>query len=494
MTPPKQLFFLLVLALLSLWVGHAQFQGGKFSWESRGDAHFYAASAEHLAEKGENRWFEIYPIALQEGRGTTMAFGYPAQAWVASWWIKAGWSPAEATLLTSVLAFVLLSVVAYALFLRFTGSALFALSVASLTLLLPELQELTRSGGSDTLSQWLLLMQWGTLVAFSQRPTRTIWLLALCIGFIASFTRPHNFILLLLTPMALGALGTVRQQLSHLLVWMVAVTATLLARASSVEGSDVVFPYAFSFLVNTPNHPGHEIFRTFFPTGLMLSTVLEREQDLMAKVGIGWAFLKQYWPGWSIQLLILGFTCLRPTLRWAGLPLFFMAIGVVLLSMLGHLVPRYWTVLQALTLCSLSLMIWDLFSKRHPKTILALAVLGVLVMGTQHFPRPHEQSTRELNPPPFPEAWKGLQPAWASCDIPAQLIDHLKVPILLLPQNPREMERIHTLVRPIHHIFLSPRAGSGELSHWLEEEQTLQKLGFTKSEAEGWILWQRPSI
>jgi len=100
---------------------------------------------------------------------------------------------------------------------------------------------------------------------------------------------------------------------------------------------------------------------------------------------------------------------------------------------------------------------------------------------------------RELNSLPFPKGWTDelIHSTFVACDNPAKAIDALYRPILLLPQNPVQLQAIERDHGSIDNIIFSPTWKTGELAHWEGYFSWLGDNGFKMRQEEGWTLFSR---
>jgi hypothetical protein len=465
-------------------------------WENLGDAHFYASSGEHWAEHGENRWNEIYPIALNSERGMTMAFPAPAYPIVISWWVRLGLSPPMATLLSSGLALMGTLCLFYFWALKHGHSIISIWAIGLCPLFFGKSIELALSGGSDSLGQFGLVCSLLLLLAHDQKRLNRSRLLLLFSSAILALIRPHNQILLLLLGPTLLLMEWRGARWLALAQWALAMTFWKLIQISLISGGEVTFPYSFSFLVSTPSYPDHSLFRHYFSEGFSLPLLLEHLQDLQAKALKGWGLIKMYWSGWFPQVVILGTSFFLSKKKFPILLVSALLGASLFLSASGHLVPRYWTILIPMSL------LMTLAAIRKENFLMGKAgiccLFLVLIVSDQGPGRDLLFSPlpkRELNLPPFPNKWVDelKSSTLVSCDHPSKAIDALGRPLLLLPQNPTQLRKIEADHGAIQHLLLSPDFRSGELTHWEQHFSFLEEEGFKISLAEGWTLFTRSS-
>ena len=466
----------------------------KPSWESLGDAHFYASSAQHWADHGENRWHEIYPIALNERAGSEMAFPSPAFPLVASWGIRLGLSAPEATLYASGLALAGTLSLFYLWALSRGLSIPTAWAIGLMPLLGGESLSLALRGGSDSLGQFGLVLSTLLLFYHQQSQLNRRRLILLFTSALLALIRPHNQIFLLLlgpTLLIIEWRGARWLSLAH---WLLAIVFWKLIQTSLLNGGDITFPYSFSFLVSTQTYPDHSLFRHYFPEGFSLSFIFEHGEDLKLKALKGLGLLKMYWTGWIPQSLILGFSFFLSKKKAPVLLLLVLLASAIFLSCSGHLIPRYWTILFPLSL--LAALVSIPTSNQLLWGIGTWALLGALVTftggrGQELLFSPLPQ--RELHATPFPEQWvKPLKDAsTVACDHPAKAIDALSRPLLLMPQNPTILNRIESDHGSVEHLLFSPNFKAGELSHWEEHFSLLEETGYRRHEVDNWTLFSK---
>ena len=484
--------FLLPLGLLAaaaIFVLPPILARGYQDWESRGDAKFYADCAARFRATGRFTWNEIYPVALRRGAGTRMAFTAVAHPLAIAAVMQVSGQPAEASaVMASALAWLALLLGLFAAGAAAGGPFLGVFACAA-----GVISDSTRAsaacGGTESLSQAFMAWSLALLLLYLRRPNRAGLATLIIVSWLGCFVRPHN----LFWGMALVSLFFVkassnRERIRVGRVGLEAFAAYIVICRLIALGSDLRFPYLFSFLVNTPRHPGHEIFRLYFPGGFRLETLWAERRQLLEKIPVGLAVLKQYWTGWLPHAAGLAFALISSKSR--AVPA--LVLSVLMLSLLssglGHLVPRYWEIMEPLAIIALLASAAPLFARRTSVwRATVLAALAVLVVSK--IPRAGEigKLHRDLVPATLVAALP--EGEWLACDKPAQAIGALHRPLLLLPENPELLVRISAEVQPVRALLFTPDLRDGELAAWAGHAPRLQALGYRVLEDEGWTLY-----
>ena len=483
--------------LVFFWIQPVAFNSGKAQWENLGDAHFYAASAKHWQLTGEQRWFELYPVALRKNSGLDMGFSAPAHYILAAHFLRFGTSAPEAVLLLSSLSISLLASLFFVLGCHIWKFPALGWAMGLSLGLCPSLWDFSTSGGSDALGLLFFCSALLSLYCFSKTSLLRYWIMGLIWAVAAALTRPQGQLLLWICPLLLW--GSPRQSILKLFpIWLGALLTLKLLQNQLLEEQKLVFPYAFSFLVGTSPWPGHALFREYFSGGFGLPQVWEYRHLWPEKIHCGLNLLKQYWDSWLIPGAVFGLGAISPKTRRLSLMMGLILCGLLFLSACGHRVPRYWTFMGAPAF--LVAWIWAkplLFNWQRQRWSWCLPLFFLLALGVDHSPwltLPHE---RNLNICQIPiEIQKKIESCdWLATDRPALVIDAFKKPILLLPNRVQQLNDIHKDVHPLPAILLSPHIGNGEQSQWKLEKQQLGALGWTcVLNLEGWelYLWLKP--
>jgi hypothetical protein len=482
------------LALILFLIQPLAYNHAKAQWENLGDAHFYAQAATHWAEHGEQRWFEIYPIALKKNCGIDMGFSAPAHHGLAALLVKCGLAGPKAVLLISSWSIGL-----WASVLFMCGTHIWKLPALGWAMglsmgLSPSSWEFATSGGSDAFGLLSFNLAVLSFYFLLHEHRLKYWALGLFFAALSALARPQGQILLL----ASVGLMMVPLQISKLkgfCLWILALALTKILQNLALGDKSLVFPYAFSFLVGTTPWPGHALFREFYSDGFGLKQVWMHQDLWPEKLALGWQVLKQYWDSWLPTGLIfcwgLGFKKTR-TLSFGLLSI----LGALLfLSASGHLVPRYWTFMSSSALLIAWIWMKPFFYEWKTKAwiwVLPFFILGYL--SWQHSPWLVTPQARELHTCKLPPkiSQRILNIDWLTTDRPAQVIDSFQKPILLLPNQVEALQKIDREVHPVPAVLLSPQITHGEQQNWLTEKLKLPELGWSLIvEEQGWELFGR---
>lgn len=481
-----QLIFLLALAL---WFWQ-QWNLSKSSWEGLGDAHFYAIWADHYVKTDENKWFEVYPVALSNGSGAEMsfsAFGHPLWS---SFLIQFGWTSSEATLLASLTAFVAMLFSVGFWVSKGLGFDR-ALLVITLMLLLPKVASYSHSGGPEALSLFFLVNALGCLLYVRGR--MSVWILVILCSVLGAFVRPHNQIFLL--ALVLPAFFSFKdKRWRFMIAWLVGLATFKIIGVMSSD-HDLKFGYLFSFLVGTDLYPQHSLFRTYFSDGFQASMLLENKDQLKAKTKTAIALLKMYWTGWLPQVGLLCLCVFLKPNKSAWLATVGLLSAILFLAGMGHLVPRYWEMLQPVT-CLFFIMTvihcfkWDQTQKSASvfSLLLGLGVLGYLCFTSWSYVQKRDVRYQNI-PVQLVERIEGQ--AWVACTKPSKLIDLWKKPVLLLPESVEMIEKIHAEVKALNALVLTPDYQKSEYAQWIMKNEAGLRLNWNVERFEDWTLLTR---
>lgn len=487
----KMLRLLLIISL-GLWFWQ-QWNYGKASWESLGDAHFYGICAENYAQTGENKWFEIYPVALFQGSGAEMSFasfGFPQ--WI-SFWINMGWSFSEATLLASLLAFLAM-LFSFAFWVAKGLGWDRALLLMVLILFLPKVSTYASAGGPEALSLFFLVNALGCLIYSKGRVLW--WIPVITFSILGALVRPHNQIFLY--GLVIPAIFSVKEKRWRFIsLWAFGLICFKLVGMNLMD-HQLKFGYLFSFLVGTELYPGKSLFRTYFSEGFRSSLLLEHKDQFFAKISTGIQLLKIYWPGWLPQAGLLFLSLfLRPVKSvWFLMTLLFGAI--LFLAAMGHLVSRYWEMLQPVVvlfflLCLILFFKWENRPKTSskPSLLLGLTLIVYLCLSTWSYIH-----IREVNYVRVPVGLmeKIESQSWVACSRPSKLIDLWKKPILLLPDRLEMIEKIDSEVKNLNALILTPDYERSEYALWHEKNNLGLNANWSVDYFDGWTLYQRRNL
>jgi hypothetical protein len=371
------------------------------------------------------------------------------------------------------------------------------------------------SGGSDALGLCLFMLAVCALKTHEMQGFKA-WCTVLSLLVLGAMVRPQNQIFLLLLPVWLVLMVWEHRKesekdgifriWSYVGSWLLAILIWKLIQRISLQGHQLTFPYSFSFLVGTPPYPGHDLFREYFSEGFGLMQVWEQRMWWMAKLELGFGVLKQYWNTWLPPLLAFGIaTCFKKT-RPLGALMMLTFLTLVMLSITGHLVPRYWTFFQGpaalvgmMLLGELWLRLKDLLCRgkmamgHGVSRMVGYVVVGVTAMTLVPEEAMKKQAHRKLNllgPPQ--EIVSELRGPWLASDRPNLVVDVYDDPILFLPNDPQTLDRLSKGVQSLEQLLFTPVLKSGELSHWEGRKGELLSLGYRLALAsEGWELWER---
>ena len=478
--------------LLFFWIQPAAFNSGKAQWESLGDAHFYAASAKHWQFTGEQRWFELYPVALRNNSGINMGFSAPAHFLCAAPFLYLGYSSPEAVLLLSSISISLLASLFFILGCHIWKFPALGWAMGLSLGLSPSLWDFATTGGSDALGLLFFCSALLFFYYFSRRLLLCYWAIGLLWTIAAALTRPQGQLLLWLCPLLMW--GAPRQSITKsVLIWLGALLSFKLLQRVVVGEQTLVFPYAFSFLVGTSPWPGHALFREYFSQGFGLAQVWEFRHLWPEKVHLGLNLLKQYWESWATTGAIFGLGLSFSKTRRLSMLMGLILLGLLFLSACGHRVPRYWTFMAAPAI----LMAWFwmkplLFNIRQHRWSWCIPLLIICALYFDHSPwltRPYQRS---LNLCSIPVQIQQILEScdWLATDRPALVIDTFNKPILLLPNRAQQLSDIHKEVHRLPALLLSPHIGNGEQSQWNIEKLQLGALGWgLEITIEGWELY-----
>lgn len=485
----------LIFLHVFLWVQYSAYQQGKAQWESLGDAHFYAKSAESWFTLGTNQWFELYPIALSKNSGIHMAFGAPGHSLVSSLAMFFGLSPQESVLFVSSCSIGLLVGIFFLWITWRTRSLPLALGGSLSLLVLKELFPFASSGGSDALGMLFFGVSLMALMSVRKDDVGKFYVMSLVFCILGALVRPQNQILLLSLP--IWIFFQKKSKWAMLIWWLVSVFAWKLTQLALLQGETLSFPYSFSFLVGTEPYPGHHLFREYFSQGFGLTNVWEQRELWSDKLDVGWRLLKQYWTGWLPALSTSAGLVLFKNTRSLACQLSFVLGALVVLSATGHLVPRYWTFMQPMVLMLLFQGVVSIFSGviTNPSSRKWLWPFPIVILGGllwQGSPWLSISPPRALNlhSPPA-TILRELSAPWLACDQPQKLIDGTSKPILLLPNTVELLNKISSEVQPVSEVLLSPQLEQGELKKWVTEQDKLLAKGFSLiKSAQGWKLYR----
>jgi len=481
---------LLTVALMVLWIWQ-QWNLAVDQWENLGDAHFYAHCADHFNETGINRWFEIFPIVLSKGSGTEMSYARLAHPFIVSKLIAIGFLPPIATLLSCLLAFVAMMCSVGFWIWRSSGIRFAVLSMV-VVLFFPKVVSFASSGGTEPLSIFFLVNSLGILM-LSQNKIKFWWLL-LAISMVGAWVRPHNqiFFYALFIPAIVQAK---EQRALRLFGWIAAVVFFHGFSQLYVVDFPLQFSYLFSFLCGTNAYPGHSMYRIYFSEGLNFEHLWNQRDEIIAKIDKAVYLLKLYWTGWLPQLALMFTAILFRAPSWVLSPLMLLFSVIMVLASMGHLVPRFWEMLQPVAWVffikySFEAKYTGLFLLKGNNAFSWMAMLLMLLLCVQGWSY-NQLRHLHLNPVPEEMIKSMASENWVACDDPAKLIDLWKKTILLCPDDLKMLNKIDAEVQPINEIVFTPALKDGELAKWIELNQDELQKSWLRKDYDQWILFSR---
>lgn len=482
---------LLLLLFILVGIGLERVDVGFFSWESRGDSHFYAKCAEYFLESGIFRWFELYPIALKEGLGIQMAWTaivHPLSISALSY--VTSLSPQKASIVVSSLTYVSMLFMMFYFAFNLSKNYLCAWIFLISCFFMKSSYGFSASGGTESLSQFFLVMSFWLLYICIPGLKKQYLILLASVLIVGCFIRPQNQFLLF-SLFFLPLFTFKGKKVFWFAFCILILLLSLVIKNLFASTGDITFPYSFSFLVGTPEFPGHQIFREY-KNGFSLEQLWQAREQLSYKVGVGIHFLKQYWTGWLPHLLFLLLVFWRSK-RHRGLAasICLVYMASLFFAAMGHLVPRYWEMLEPLVFLFLFIVFWKLFDHFRILTYTVLLILSFVAIKEVSFR--WDGPSSELHLQSMPEALLEFIPSEGLLvsDRPSRIIDSLKRPILLCPQDIMDVKNIHNKVYPISAFVFTPNLLEGEISHWANEHPVLVSEGFQLREKDGWKIYFR---
>ena len=488
---PKLAVF--VFTLFIIWWSWQQWNFAKSTWEVRGDAHFYAACAEHYFYTGENRWFELYPIALKENSGIHMSFSSFAFPFWISLWIKMGYQAPNATLMATLSAYLSMVLSLGYWVKRFAGWQLATFAMA-LPLCFSKMSIFAVSGGAEALSMLFLVNAVGLL--FLSRESSFTWLICITVSVLGAWIRPHNQLFLygLFFP---AIFSQPSQRLKYLAIFFLGVLTFHVMNFFVIDHS-LKFSYLFSFLVGTEIYPQHSLFREYFSNGFQTQLLLEHKDQIFDKIHIAIRLLKLNWPWWMPQVLVMLLVLRISKNLGIWLCLFSLLCSIIFLAAMGHLVPRYWEMLQPVTyLCTFFMFVSRFesirteFSRANWLVLLSLLMIGSFILKNWENYEPRDVNFTHV---PTDLMEKIQHFPWVACNQPAAFIDLWKRPILLLPEKVSTVEDIHNEVQHLEALILAPNYELSEYAAWVSENEHQLRLAWNVYEYDDWVLFIRRSL
>lgn len=468
---------LVLLLLIGMWP--AILNKGYYTWETRSDSKFYANCAENFLQDGKLTWSEIYPIALQKGKGAEMVFTSWAHPMMTATLASLFGLPVqEATIWGSSLSYIAILLFFFLLGLKWMKDYRCGLLLVSLAMMLPQSWEYAASGGTETLSQLGMLVGLGLSYKYSEKLNLKWMVITLVFLMLCCFIRPHNKFLYMAS-LLLVFKGTPRLRVHFVTTWLAGLLVMSLTSSILARQGDITFPYTFSFLVNTPAYPAHDIFRDYRGAFGWSDLWAEKEQ-LWEKVFVGLQLLKMYWSSWLPHLFLLLGLSIWGRARWLARMVLLVLLAGLFFAAMGHLVPRYWRIMEPVVLCVAAV---HFLKDRELKTSLkwvmfyvALLVGGVMLRSHWHFGPPSSKLNRALVPPGILSQLPadGL----LASDAPEKLIDRAGRRILWLPKTTDQLDRINIEVEMVSAVVFSSEVGINECMAWANKESALRALGY----------------
>jgi hypothetical protein len=350
------------------------------------------------------------------------------------------------------------------------------------------------SGGPEALSLFFLINSVACLIYFVGR--LKWWLVVLAFSVLGALVRPHNQIFLL--GLVFPALFWAKEQRWKLFsTWLLGVTAFKMLGYALVDHK-LKFGYLFSFLVGTEIYPQHSLFRTYFSDGFKPSFLLELKDQIVSKVSIGVQLLKMYWPGWLPQSILMVVSLLfRPAKSIWILMLGLLSV-IIFLAAMGHLVPRYWEMLQPVTLlffllCLIKRFNWDQRSKPPASLPLLLGIVLLIYSICSMWPYVEKRDVYYTNIP-VQLMEKIKQESWVACSKPSKIIDLWKKPILLLPESVEMVDQIDVEVKNLNALILTPNYQSSEYALWMKQNEVNLRLNWKVYNFDDWTVLIRRNL
>ncbi len=223
---------------------------------------------------------------------------------------------------------------------RYSGSTWYGGMAFCLASLLSKTNEFASGGGTEPLSLMLMLLAWSIWLWKSEKVSWLRLILYFGILYVGCFCRPHNqFLLMASVILILDPLNVYKKW--FLFFWLMCLGTYFLSIEQMSSEATLKFPYLFSFLVGTPGHPGHAIFREYW-NGFGVMDLFDHKALLIDKIKLGAYILKQYWSHWLPHVLILLCCSLFSKRKALCHCLLLVYVASLFFGGMGHLVPRYW--------------------------------------------------------------------------------------------------------------------------------------------------------
>jgi len=464
---------------------------GYYSWENRGDAHFYAKCAEHYSKTGVWKWFEIYPIALKKGFKTEMqwsAIGTPLAIYTLH--NVSGLDFKKSAVWLSALSYILSLTLIYCIF-SYCAQWRLGIIAVFLALMLEKMAAFSFSAGTESFSQASLLLCMFFTIIYIKSPNPKTLLLLCVFSILGCFIRPHNqFFLFALGPCLFFSSCKHKKQV--LLFWIASLLLIYGISKYLHDSSRLSFPYLFSFLVGSDKYPGHDIFK-LYTNGFGFSDLWAEKEHAFNKLNTGYIVLKMYWTGWLPSLIIVITTSfIGPFKALSRISSLILLAGIFFAST-GHLVPRYWTITEPFILLALLLPISPYF-KRHWLHIPLIAALAFIVIPIHLKNSAFQKSKISNSVPQKVSTFLNEQTGLVACSKPSLIIDALSKEILLLPKNCDVVNKINDEITQISTIVFCPGWEQTENKNWHDERLKLQKMGYslyTQHKHPKWLIYTK---
>lgn len=488
----KIVLFFILIGILRLTIVPTMVSDAMDMWPHRGDAHFYAKTAEYWNQTGIWKWFEIYPVALKEGFTTDMQWNAIGTPWaIAFIQDNLDISYSEAAIYLSIGSYISSILLLYLILCYFTKASL-AFTGALIFILFPYSNTFGCSASTDSLSQLTILFCFGLFLLFEKYQSKSFWVILLLTTIPLCTIRPHNqFFLLALFPVLL--ISKHKNKGFYFSSWVITLGLWKLSIFLLSDPTRLTFPYSFSFLVGTETYPGHSSFKHYF-NGFDFHKLLEHKDIILGKVPKSIQFLKQYHNTWIPTLCALtGFSIFGNYKNISRLCLLIFGAGLFF-GASGHLVPRYWIIIEPIFLLVCILSISPSYHFNKFNFIIPSFLSCLILIYSWH---PHWTNT-QAKPCLLPKEITNIlnqEHQLLTTNQPSKLIDAYHKEILLLPHNLNQLESIQQNVSPIDCIIFTPDLKSGEDNHWVTEQINLKQLGFKLIlEKKDWKVYQKDVV
>lgn len=489
-------------------------QHGFESYAGRGDSKFYASCARSFVDTGHMTWKEIYPCHLREGKGTLVTWTAVGQPLFSSLFILVGVSSQKAVVLASIFAYLLMLIAIYWAVYRLTKSRVSGLLGACFLSLVPSVREFAYSGGTESLSQLFLVLQLFSFVFLVEgkfmKSVGLIWSFFFVINISALFCRPQNLMFLLwMAPSFILFEMMIKVDQRFWKKTLLKVTSCILILIVSVickkimlAQGDLSFGYMVSFLDLTSRYPSHQIARELFLSGFGVEQLINEKELIIEKMKMAWPFLKMYWPSWLPFCLLHLFLCLHKRYSKWNLICLLTWVSMIFICVLGYKVPRYWTVLQPLTIFTgiVYLLSWNK-GWLNKNLVIKAAFVTIFTVTLCYEVQFHklkkvfsEEPIYSKMPKIVFEQLKNISSVdLVACINPSKVIDQLDRKILLCPQTPNLLLEVNDKISKVTYIIFPP-----DDREWVKKWKILSKTNelFKKNydvvhDEDNWVVWRK---